>query len=299
VHCIWIDTRYSALGHFLITPQEYYTVNALLYCISEVKQQIPFEVLQPAFYIDELPNLVNLTSLDEKMMRKCIKARVLVDANIVRGIETIVPLNNIAPSYADDYYTVYQIPPEAVMNKEIMSALSLTYLPSQFFTGGSVNMTGNGTGMVQSFNATMNVANRIGSSASDTSVLSNAHLELVGYNAICVYAGYRQLASYGVRVVVENDNNFQNISPRSYKALSYLCVLAVKAYIYNKLIVKINMGYLQGGQELGQFKTILDSYESAEEEYRTYLTEKWRSIAYMNDTTSYNRFIRSMLSPGL
>lgn len=275
-------------------------MNALLYCINEVKNQIPSEILVPGFCIDEPAGIVNLTSLDEKITRKCLKARVLVDANIVRGIELIVSLGNIPPSYSEDYYTIYQIPPEAVMNKEIMSALSLTYVPNAFFSGaGSLSITGNGNNSYQPFNATMNAANRIGSAATDTSVLSNAHLELVAYNTIAVYANYRQLANFGVRVTLENDNNLQNISPRSYKALSYLCVLAVKAYIYNKLIIKINMGYLQGGQELGQFKNILDSYQDAEEQYRTFLNDKWRSVAFMNSTSSYNRYIRSMLSPGL
>ena len=275
-------------------------MNALQYVTSEIFAQIPIEILSPGFCVDELPNLVNLTSLSEKIIRKCIKARVLVDANVVRGIETVVSLNTLNPSYAEDYYTIYQIPPEAVMNKEIMSALSLITMPSTFFNGiGSTSMMGHGAGMYQPTNAMMNVASRIGSSASDISMISNTHLELVGYNTVLVHANMRQLLNVGLRVVVENDSNLQNISPRSYKALSYLCVLAVKAYIYNKLIIKINMGYLQGGQELGQFKNLLDSYSEAENEYRTYLQEKWRSISMMNDTTSYHRYLKGMLNPSL
>lgn len=275
-------------------------MNALLYLLSEIKSQIPSEIINLAFTIDEIPAMVNLTSLDEKIMRKCIKARVLVDANIVRGIETIVPLNGIVPTYTQDYYTVYQIPPETVMNKEIMSALSLTYAPSQSFAGlGSANVASGGGGMFPTTNSLMNMADRIGNSANSNSVLSNTHLELVAYNTIAVHANVRQLYQAAVRVVLENDNNLQNISPRSYKVLSYLAVLAVKAYIYNMLIVKLNSGYLAGGQELGVVKSIVEGYESAEELYRDQLNNRWRNVAIMNDQPAYNRFLRGMISPNL
>jgi hypothetical protein len=274
-------------------------MNALLYVLSELRFTIPNEVLHAAFTCDELPNLVNLTSLDEKITRKCIKARVLVDANIVRGIETVISLNTVTPNLAENYYTIYQIPPELVQNKEILSVLGLTYNTNQFYGGmAGANVMPGGSGF-QPYNALMGVASRIGNSAADASILSNTHLELVGYNTVVVHANYRMLANYGIRIVVENEQNLQNISPRSYKDLSYLCTLAVKSYIFNKLTIRINQGYLQGGQELGQFKNIIDSYEGAEELYREFLRNTWKTVSFMNDTTSMNRFVRGLISPGL
>ena len=266
-------------------------MNALLYCVNEIKFQIPQEILHVAFNIDEQPNTINLTSLDDKILRKCIRQRILMDCNVVRGVEMIIPLMGLAPNYSEQYYTIYNIPPELTNNREIISVLGLTQMPNQYSYGA--------TGYGSSNNPILNVANRIGTSSADAYLPSNTHLELVAYNTIMIYANYMILSSYALRAVIENDNNLQNISPRSYKALSYLCVLGVKSYIYNMLIIKINQGYLQAGQELGQFKTILDSYEGAEEEYRVYLKEVWKAVAYMNDTTAYNKHIRSMLSPGL
>lgn len=150
-----------------------------------------------------------------------------------------------------------------------------------------------------SFNPVMGVADRIGNAAASTGVLSNAHLEIVAYNTILVYAHYRTLANFGVRVVVENDSNLNNLQPRSYKNFSRLCVLGVKAYLYNKLIIAINSGYLSGGQELGMFKSILENYASAEEEYATYLREVWASVAFMNDNTRHSRYLMGMLNPSL
>lgn len=145
----------------------------------------------------------------------------------------------------------------------------------------------------------MSVANRIGDAASISGIIHNAHLEIVGYNSILVYAHFRVLAYLGIRVVLENENNLNNIQPRSYKDFATLCTLAVMAYIYNKLIIPLNSGYLSGGQELGVFKSIVEGYSSSDEDYETFLKEVWTPVAFMNDTTRYNRLLSSMIAPDL
>ena len=277
-------------------------MNALLYAINEIRAQIPTEIIHAAMMIDEPEVTAKLTSLDDKLLNKVIKKRVLLDANIVGGIETILPLSQ--PSYYDQYYTIYNVPPEATNNREIISVLSIAFMPASGYFGQTATdfgtaggySNGNFNGNHQS-NPVMGVARRIGDAASISGALSNAHIELVAYNTILIYANYRAVASFGVRVILENETNLNNIQPRSYKGLSLLCVLAAKSYIYGKLIIPINSGYLAGGQDLGIFKSLIENYSSAEEEYRTYLREQWAATAYMNDTTRYNRFLSSMLNP--
>jgi hypothetical protein len=275
-------------------------MNALIYAINEINNTIPYELLHAGFTIDETPETINLTSLDDKILRKILKKRVLIDANIVGGIETIIPLNNVPPSYFEYFYTIYQIPPELTMNKEIISALNITLMPGNgIFGNGNVNYGAFGNMGFNRDIPLMNVANRIGNAAAPAGTLSNAHIEIVGYNTILIYANYRVLTNFGLRVILENDSNLNNIQPRSYKAFSLLCILAVKAYLYNKLIIAINSGYLASGQDLGTFKSILESYSDAEEQYRTYLNEKIGAVLYMNDTTRYNRLLNSLIAPDL
>ncbi|NTV77886.1 MAG: hypothetical protein HGA25_01760 [Clostridiales bacterium] len=169
-------------------------MNTLIYCLNEIGHQIPKELLQAAFTIDDTSETVNLNSIDDKILRKLIRKRVLIDLNITGGIETIIALNNVQPSFYENFYTIYQIPPEMTMNKEIVSALNITLMPGSgvFGQGG---LTGNSFGNIGqvSENPIMNVANRIGSAASPSGVLSNAHLEIVGYNTILIYANFRVL----------------------------------------------------------------------------------------------------------
>lgn len=276
-------------------------MNAIMYAINEVSNQIPHELLHAGLTIDETPETINMTSLDDKILRKILKKRILLDANIIGGIETIIPLNNIQPSYTEYFYTIYNIPPELTMNKEIISVLGISYMPGNGFLGGTGGYNSNPTSMIDGgqFNAITNVANRIGNAASMNGILNNAHIEIVSYNTILVYANYRTIANYGLRVLLENDSNLNNIQPRSYKNFSFLVVLGVKAYLYNKLIIPINSGYLASGQDLGMFKSILESYSDAEEQYRTYLREVWAPTAYMNDVIRYNRYLSSMISPNI
>lgn len=275
------------------------------FCINEIKNQVPVELLYAGMTFDEPPEIVNLSTLEDKILNKVFKKRVLLAANVIGGIEMLIPLASIPPSMYEYSYTVYPISPDLIMDKEIMSVHGLSYMPGNGFMGltggfaGVGNMFSPNTPDYYSMNPVMNVANRIGSAAGMSGVLTNAHTELVSYNTVAVYANYRTLANFGLRVVLENDNNLANIQPRSYIPLSILTVHAVKAYIYNKLIIPVNSGYLSGGQDLGIFKSILESYSDSEENYRTYLNEVWGAIAYMNDTTRYNALLQSMCQPDL
>lgn len=278
-------------------------MNALLYTLNEIHSQIPAEILNVAMNIDESPQTINLSSLDEKILRKIIRKRVMTDANLVGGIETVIPVGQLNPRFSEDNYTVYFVPDELTMGKEIISVLGLTMMPISY--GAGIPASANGFGApidIQNpysvnFNPMMQLADRIGNAASPYGAIYNAHTEIVARNTILVYAHYRLLATFGIRAVLENDTQLNNLQPRSYKNFSMLATLAVKAYIYNKLIVLMNSGMLSGGQDLGVFRSIVENYATAEEEYRTFLNEVWSAVAYMNDTTRYNRFIGSML-PG-
>lgn len=278
-------------------------MSALLYAVNEIRAQIPNELLQAGMLIDEPETTAYLTSLDDKLITKVLRKRVLVDANIVGGMELIVPLVGLSPLHFEDFYTVYRIDKDLTMNREIVSALGLSSMPVNYGLGHG--QMGYGAHQQQNstygntFNPLMSVANRIGDAAAPSGAMHNAHLELVGPNTVLVNMHYRLLSHMGIRCIVENESNLNNIQPRSWKDFSLMCVLATKAYLYNKLIVPINSGYLSGGQELGMFKNILENYSDSEEDYRTYIHEVWARVAYMNDTSRYNRLLGSMLSPDL
>lgn len=236
-------------------------------------------------------------SLDEQILNKVIRQRVLYDCNIVGGQTIIVSLENLRPTYVDTYTLIFEIPAELLMHRSLISVLSIGYLPY----ASSYNSLGVGMGTVNpgSMSDLMSAAQRVGDSMSDIPPISNASVELIGYNTILVRDQLRVTNAYQLRCVVGNEENMNNINPRSFLNFCQLCTFAVKSYIYNNLIVKIDNAYLTGGQELGSIKQLVESYSDAEENYMTYLREVWQAVAYMNNDIDHDRFIRLQISPGL
>ena len=105
-------------------------MNAIAYAINEIMHTIPYEVLHAAMTYREDQNLYGLTSLEEKIVNKVLRQRVLLSANVLGGIQHLIPISSVPPTYSDRLYTVYQIPNELTMDKEIISVQSLAFLPT-------------------------------------------------------------------------------------------------------------------------------------------------------------------------
>ena len=272
-------------------------MSAITKALDHIKMTIPFEVLKIAFR-DDLHNWRQApTGLDNLILEKVIKPRVLVDADLVGGSMVIIALDTVAPKYVDNYSFIYEIPPDKVSNREIVSVLSVGYLPyAGSFGYGTTNQPAMSSG---SFNDLTSAGQRLMDSHSNMPVVSTASCDIIGYNTVLIRDSQRLTATYTLRCVLANDVNLVNINPRSWLNFCNLCALAVKSFIYNKLIIQIDQAYLSGGQELGALKNYVESLSDAEELYQTYLRETWQAVAFHNDSQSFERFIRLQISPGL
>ena len=274
----------------------------LNYSVKKILRDIPKEVLFEAFKVDADPATFNLTTLDFKIIQEIIRDTVIVDADIVGGTDIMIPLGGLTPERHTPYTTIYKIPDDFLADRNLVSVGRLLIIPTMEgnlgVAPGHITALGNSSyGMYQ--NPLMSVANRIGNSAQPNITLNNASLTNLGNNCVAINMHYTMLANVGMECTVSNDENLNNIQPRNWEAFSKLCILAAKAYVYVKLITPLNMGKLEGGEEIGIIKSIVESYESANEDYRVYLNEVWRKIAHMNDTNKYEAFIRSMIAPDL
>ena len=89
------------------------------------------------------------------------------------------------------------------------------------------------------------------------------------------------------------DNEFTNLSNSSIIPLSKLILTATKAYIWVNLTIRIDQAVLSGGQDLGQFKSIVDSYQQELERYEEDLKKFSSSTLFDPDVHKY--FLRKML----
>lgn len=273
-------------------------MNILTKAIDTIKYSIPIEVLRIAFKDNIYNHNSAPISLDEYILNKLIRPRVMVDSNLVGGDTVLVSLDGLEYRVLDNYSVVYEIPSDVVNHRSIMSVLSVGYAKRLGSTGYSQGIHAGNSSCAGSTDL-LNAAMRVGSSMAGIPNISSAKADLVGNNTVVVYDQSGISGLYELRCIVANEDNMNNISPRSFLPFSNLCLLAAKSYIYNRLIVAIDSAYLSGGQELGAIKDIISSYSDEEENYQTYLNEVWRPTSYMNDTPNYDRFIKMQISPGL
>lgn len=272
-------------------------MNAITKALDHIKFTVPYEVLTAAFKDDYVNWRQAPVSKDTLIYEKVIKARVLVDANLVGGNQVIIPLDGLPMQLMDAFTYLYEIPATLTNNREIVSIQSVGYMPyAGAFGFGSYNqpMAANG-----SMSDLATAGQRVMNSYSSIPTISTASADITGYNTVVIRDSQRITGCYTLRCTIANELNLNNINPRSHLKFAKLCELAVKAYIYNKLIIKMDQAFLAGGQELGSLKNYVDQLSDHEEMYNTYLRDVWQVTAFHNDSPNFERFIRMQISPGL
>lgn len=273
-------------------------MNALSKSLSELQYRIPIQVLQLAFRDDLMNYRRAPIGLDEQILLKVVRPRVLMDIDIVGGQVVIIPLENIQPRYIDTYTMVYQIPKETTQYRSIMSVLSVGYMPY----ASAYNSMAGGIGVTKpcQMSDTLSAAQRVADSFGNIPLVSNASAEVIGENVILVRDQARITNSYQLRCVIGNEDNLNNLQPRLYHIFSKAVELAVKSYIYNTLLIKIDQAYLTGGQELGAVKEVVLGYSDAEQMYEDYIREiVQKAFFFNNNNLAHQRFIRLQISPAL
>lgn len=256
--------------------------------IDECKFQIPRQILEVCFNNRDQYYRLMPTSIDEHIRNEVLKPRVLVDCNLVGGTEIFVPLAGLQQERINDYTSVYKIPKNRTQNRTILSVLNITFSnPNMITNYGISSQCGNST-MLQGGQQVMDAMGSI-------PITSTAYVQLIGENVVMVRDTVILPANIYLRCIVQNDENMSHIQLRSYRAFAKLAVLAVKAYIYNEMIVRMDQGELYAGQELGIIKSKIEEYADSEELYQTYMTEVWQKVAFMNDRETYNRFKRILI----
>lgn len=266
-------------------------MNLIRKAIDEVRFHIPLPILEMAFITQQpLPYGVR-PSLDSRIRELVLDQRVLVDCNLVGGVELTIPLDGLVPERVDNLHALYRIPKERTQGRTILSVLStaLSYGANHGVTSAT-DQTGFANQSALS-NATLGLLN----SASPIPLVAQAHVTLVGENTVVVQDHLHLPPGTHLRCLVTNDSELNNINPASYHAFCQLAVLATKAYIYNHLVLPIDESYLVGGVSLGRFREIVDGFADANELYQEHLKERWKVTAFHNDPERHRRHLKLIM----
>lgn len=259
-------------------------MNPVTKALQELSYRIPRAILEKTFLSNVRPFSVLPTSLDARIRETVIEPRVMVDCNLMGGTETTIPLAGLSRQQVDSFTYIYRIPKEKTQGRTITRALSISY--------GQVGVLGTSSNIpMQGTSPLIDAAAGLLQSQMPIPAVSTAQCQLIGENVIMVIDTVAIPQDIYLRCWLENDSSFNHLQPTSYKDFSKLVELAVKSYVYNHNMIPMDRAYIAGGVELGQFRSIIESYSDAEENYQTFLNEVWRKVAVLNDFHGKRRHI--------
>lgn len=89
---------------------------------------------------------------------------------------------------------------------------------------------------------------------------------------------------------LEYDIDFTNLTPNAVIQFSEVVLAATKAYVWTKLVVKIDQGVSLSGQEIGVIRNIIDEYAGQNDRYNVIKEEFHGSAEILDVETMVERF---------
>lgn len=258
-------------------------MNAINYALSVINKVIPEQILYLTF-IENNDKINQVISLDERILTSVVRPRILVDCNIVGGIMTKIPVAKCIITTLATNEFIIEVPKLLTNNKSIINVLSLVS-----------NVNYGLTGYMQNDSQLLAAAYKMYNNVATEPVVQTSRLDLIGDNVVLVEDPNINLINGVLRVNIENNTNMENLNPRFYLHFSKLVELGIKSYIYNKMVIKLNQGYVYAGHELGTIKDTIDGYADAEEMYKEYLVNTFQKVSFMNQSERMERYLVSML----
>lgn len=260
--------------------------NPITYALSYIKRYIPPQVLDVTYMTGLDHRYRGPLSLDDRIRSKVLHGIVVVDCNLIGGTEVTVAMDSSTRENVDSFSAVYTIPKAATNNRSIVSVLSVNYgmnTPNQ-----QLGTSPNGDFMSKA------VAGLWWSNA-PIPTTSTARATLIGENKVLVKDNIALPTSLYLRCWLENPDDYGHLAKPMYLSFAKLCLFAVQADIYTTMIVSMDQGVLQSGQELGALRSIIESYSDAQENYWTFYNEEWQGTVRAGDFESQTKLIKLAL----
>lgn len=266
--------------------------NPIIYSLNRLTRfGIPKAILNIAFLSRFANNFHNLGSLHDRIREDVINPRILVDCNLLHGTEVTIPLAKCEKLVWNYYETVYRVPMELTAGRKIISPLELTAASGAVMSSdGAMSATTAGmySGNMATFSgmgANVAAAKQMMNSVMPIRNVSNALLYLLGDNTVLIKDAVIVPATMHLRVVLENDSEFNHIQPAWYPDFYDLVLIAVQAYIYNLIVIEQDSAFIASGGELNRVRDIVEGYADAEQRYKEQL-DFWYKCALLNDPES-------------
>lgn len=260
-------------------------MDAIAKAISEIKFIIPREILNAVFIQQQLQYRMTPTNVDNEILAQVIRPRVLVDCNLLGGIEMFVSLSNVPCVQTNLYTNVYRIPKSLTNGRPIMNVINVTF-------NDVTSLSTYGNNATNQTSIALQVAQGVMDAQGAIPMTTTADIELIGENTVIVRDLITIPQNCYLRCIVANDDRMNHLQTTSYLHFAKNCEYATKSFIHKELVIRQGSGQLQAGQLLGPFKDIVDSYSDAEQNYQDHRRDVMQKVLLMNDRERYTRLRR-------
>lgn len=258
-------------------------IDALRTAFAEI-HTIPEEILELAF-----DNVHMDVSLDERIRREVINKRVRNDTSIFAGplFEFVIQadwgkyteLPSIYALGVSGTYSAFRIPPEARDHRDISCVVDVSF-PYTIANGGVTNYY---TDCNNGGNTLSNLACAALRAQTGAGIIANPRGKVHPGNVITLEPKMISFVPWRVTVRLEFDENFSGMEVSALRPFALLCRYAVQAYIYSKLIVKVESNMVYRGVTLGSVRDIVSSFQDSNEKYEEQMLQFRGGSAYDTD----------------
>jgi hypothetical protein len=244
----------------------------LKYLLTRIKLAIPREILNKAFIPPFEPNVLT-PSIDSEITSTIIRGRLWIECSQIAGEEMVIPVNTIPYEYRTDGLLL-RVGYQVTNGREISEVLSINYGVNNYRPVDTTIISAVNNGV---FN-------------------TDARIELIGDNCVFIHGYQIPQMFWAIRVVVKDDPEFENLSIRLMPFLAKAAILATKSYIHNTLSVYLGSeGQTVRGVDYGKIISVIDAYESAEEEFMLLLEADWKAMRLMANKFAYARYLKLLI----
>lgn len=253
--------------------------NIVLELIQDLYRKIPNEILREAFFEE----LKSTRTLDAILKEKVIIGIVLPNCNLYAGKMKMITLyesygkriedDNLYTTAIGGSFGIYHIPLEVREGRPISAILDVSYPTMMSLFGSYPNVGIVGRSVTNGFDQMLSSFTHEPAYIAPSGIVLDSDAGLIQLSPPASIH-----VDWMVSCMLSFDNEFSNIGLNMVNPLKRLTELAAKGLIYNRLIIKLNQGYIQGGLQLESIKGIIDSYEGANELFDEALL-KFRSSA--------------------
>ena len=257
--------------------------DAVSYAMNRLRRVFPIEILIKTF-ISTIQHRTKLPiSLDHRIREEIIEKVIRVDLNLMGGTEVRVPLGPLPREIVNMHNTIYRIPKDMTNGRSITQVVHIAY-------GENHGINYGGTHTVRN-SQLMDAAAKMMNSNRAIPVLQTSTATIIGENTILVTDHSPTIGNMVLRCKVDYDDNFTQLIARSVLHFAKLVELATKSFIYTTLVINMDRAFIESGGELGRFATLVEGFESSQDEYDEYLMTTWSKVSIFADHEARKRHI--------